>query len=160
MDDVLVVAVTANPTYRVLFERSFVQALKEKGIDATASIDVIGDAMPTREKVAAHLKDVRYVVATRYGGSQITKEVVPEQVRTYYVGPYYPTYSSYWDYNTITMTRESYVEQTTTTMLTTSIFDARSEELVWAGRSKSFEMDSLNYAAEDLARQIVSDIKR
>src|SRR5262245_10625990 len=79
MDRVLVVAVTGNPTYRVLFERSFVNALKEKGIGATASIDVIGNNMPTREAVMSYLKkgDARYVSVTRYGGSQITQEVVP-----------------------------------------------------------------------------------
>jgi hypothetical protein len=162
MDHVLVVAATANSTHRVLFERSFVKALEEKDIAATASLDVIGDAMPTRENVTAHLtnSDIRYVVATRYGGSEITREVVPEQVRTYYVGPYYPTISSYWDYNTITMTRESYVDQTRTVMLTTSIFDSKSGDLVWAGRSESFEPDSIAYSAQDLARKIVGDIKQ
>ena len=42
MDNVLVVAITANMTNRILFERGFVEALKNRGIKATASVDVIG----------------------------------------------------------------------------------------------------------------------
>src|SRR4029453_12843608 len=116
LDKVLVVAATANPTYRVLFERSFVQALKEKGIGATASIDVIGNNNPTRETVMAYLKksDARYVSVTRYGGAEITKEVIPGHATNYVVGPYYPTLSGYWDANVVTITQQSYVEQTTT----------------------------------------------
>ena len=51
MDDVLVVAMTANATNRVLFERGFVDALKNNGLRATASFDVIGSSAPTRESV-------------------------------------------------------------------------------------------------------------
>ena len=160
MNHVLVVAV-ASSANRVLFERGFVEALTSKGIQAIASYDVIGDTMPTRESVAKYLatSDVQYVIATRYGGTEITKERVPESVRTYYTGPYYPTLGGYWDANTYTMTRESYVDQRTSVMLTTSIYDAKTQDLVWAGRSKTFEVSSIVYEANDLARQIVNSIK-
>jgi hypothetical protein len=119
--------------------------------------------LPTRETVAAYAKAnaISHVIATQYGGATVTKEVVPESVRTYYTGPYYPTYGRYWDYqgSTITMTRESYVDQTTTVMLTTSIFDTASEQLVWIGRSKSFEVDSIAFAANDLAQQVIRAVK-
>ncbi len=161
MDKVLVVAATSNPTYRVLFERSFVQALKDKNIDATASIDVIGNSNPTREAVMAYLKksDARYVSVTRYGGSEITQEVIPGHATNYVVGGYYPTLSGYWDANVVTIQQESYVETTTTVALTTSMFDVATEELVWAGRSKSFEMGSIAYGATDLARLMVGAIR-
>jgi hypothetical protein len=162
MKDVLVVAVSSNVTNRILFERGFVGALQAKGIKATASYDVIGDALPTRESVTAYVKKagVGYVIASRYGGTEITKEVVPESVRTYYTGPYYPNYYGYWDQSSVTMVREAYVDQTSSILLTTSIFDVRSGDLVWAGRSKSFEVMSIVNEANDLARQIVASIKR
>jgi hypothetical protein len=161
MDKVLVVAATSNPTYRVLFERSFVQALKDKNIGATASIDVIGNSNPTREAVMAYLKksDARYVSVTRYGGSEITQEVIPGHATNYVVGGYHPTLSGYWDANVVTIQQESYVETTTTVTLTTSMYDVATEELVWAGRSKSFEMGSIAYGATDLARLMVGAIK-
>ena len=161
MDKVLVVAMTANPTNRILFEEGFRKALQSKGIQATASHSVIGDAMPNRESVTGYLEkhDISYVVVSDYAGTTVTKWAVPESVRTYYTGPYYPTYSGYWSGNTITMTRQSYVEQKKTTMLSTSIFDANSEGLVWVGRSKSFNVDSIADDANDLANQIVSEIR-
>jgi len=164
MDDVLVVAMTANATNRVLFERGFVDALKNNGLRATASFDVIGSSAPTRESVTAYVTkiDIRYVIVTRYGGAEVTKEQVPESVRTYYTGPYYPTYGGYWNAygNTITMTRDSYVDTKTSVVLTTSIYEVKSQELVWVGRSKTFEVGSIAYEANDLAHQVVASIRK
>jgi hypothetical protein len=164
MDNVLVVGMTANTTNRILFERGFVQALTDKGIQATASYDVIGDAMPTREKVTAYVSksNTQFVIATRFGGTEVQKERVPESVRTYYTGPYYSSYAGYWGQygDTVTMTRESYVDTKTTVVLTTSIFDAKSEELVWVGRSKTFEVGSIAFEANELAQQVINNIRK
>jgi len=158
MKNVLVVGVTGNPTNRVLFERGFVDTLSASGIRASASYQVIGDAFPTREAVTAYVKknDVDFVIATRLGGTEVTKERVPEQVRTYYVGPWYPTYADYW--NTVTFTRDSYVDTKTTVVLTTSIYDTRTEQLAWVGRSKTFEVGTVVREASELAHQVVDRI--
>ncbi|HTL00445.1 MAG TPA: hypothetical protein VL379_20570 [Pseudomonadales bacterium] len=157
MNDVLVVAVTQNMTNRILFERGFADALKAKGITATASYDVLSQTTPTREAVTAYVKknDIKYVMASRLGGAEVTRELVPESVYTYY------TYAGYWSgYGTgVTMTRESYVDTTTTYVLTTSIFDAKTEEVVWVGRSKTFEVGSISYEASELAHQVVKNIR-
>ena len=162
LDNVLVVAMTPNITNRLLFERGFMAELQGRGIRATASYEVLGDAMPTRETVTAYVKEngVSHVIITQYGGMTVTQEVVPESVRTYYTGPYYPSYGSYWDYHgsAITLTRDSYVEETRTVMLTTSIFEVQSEDLVWIGRSKAFEVDSIAYGANDLARMVIRKV--
>jgi hypothetical protein len=162
LDNVLVVAMTPNITNRLLFERGFMAELQGRGIRATASYEVLGDAMPTRETVTAYVKanGISHVIITQYGGMTVTQEVVPESVRTYYTGPYYPSYGSYWDYHgsAITMTRDSYVEETRTVMLTTSIFEVQSEDLVWIGRSKAFEVDSIAYGANDLARMVIRKV--
>jgi len=73
----------------------------------------------------------------------------------------YYTYAGYWSgYGTgVTMTRESYVDTTTTYVLTTSIFDAKTEEVVWVGRSKTFEVGSISYEASELAHQVVKNIR-
>ena len=162
MDNVLVVAVTANSTNRILFEEGFVAALRGKGVHATASHTAIGNSMPNRDNVTAYVEsnDIAYVVVSDYSGVEVTKWVVPEQVRTYYTGPYYPNYYGYWDsYNTVTLTRESYVEERRTVMLSTSIFEADTGTLVWVGRSKSFQVDSIADDARSLASQVVSSIR-
>jgi hypothetical protein len=159
MKNVLVVGVSGNPTNRVLFERGFVDALTSRGIRAAASFQAVGDAFPTRDAVTAYVRknSVDYVIVTRLGGTEVTRERVPEQVRTYYVGPWYPTYADYW--NTVTFTRDSYVDTKTTVVLTTSIYDTRTEELAWVGRSKTFEVGTVVREAGELAHQVVDNIK-
>ena len=156
INDVLVVGVLSNinMTNRILFERGFVDALKARGINATASYDVLGQAALTREAVTAYVKknNIKYVLASRFGGAEVVKELVPESVYTYY------TYASYWSGYGITMTRDSYVDTRTSVVLTTSIFDAKTEEVVWVGRSKTFEVGSISYEASELAHQIVKSI--
>ncbi len=161
---VLVVAVTQNPTNQILFEEGFVSALLESGIAAVAGHKAIGPTTPTRENVTSYVErhGIRYVIASRYGGSEITKWAVPESVRTYYTGPYVPTYRGYWDHygNSVTVTRGAYVDERMTVTLTTSIFDVQTGDLVWVGRSKSFDTSSISYGASDLADQVVHNIKR
>ena len=162
MDNVLVVAVTTNSTNRILFEEGFINALRSSGVRATASHTAIGNVMPDRENVTTYVKSkgIAYVVVSDYSGVEITKWVVPESVRTYYTGPYYPNYNGYWDsYNTITMTRESYVDERRTVMLSTSIFAADTGELVWVGRSRSFDVASIADDARSLANQVVGNIR-
>ena len=163
LNDVLVVGVTPNKTNRILFEKSFANALQHKGITVTASYDVIGSSTPTKDSVGAYLSksNTRYVIVTQYGGKETTKEYVPEYIRTYYTGPYYPTYGSYWNHygSTTTITRDPYVDTKSKTLLTTSIFDVKTGELVWVGRSHTFDPGSLTNGANDLAKSIVSNIK-
>jgi len=158
MKNVLVVGVSGNPTNRVLFERGFVDALASRGIKAEASFQAVGDAFPTRDAVTGYVRRnaVDYVIVTRLGDTEVTKERVPEQVRTYYTGPWYPTYADYW--NTVTFTRDSYVDTKTTVVLTTSIYDVRTEELAWVGRSKTFEVGTVVREAGELAHQVVDRI--
>ena len=159
-DNVLVVGVTPNITNRVLFETGFADALEQKGIHAIRSYEVIGDAAPTKESVTAYVEKsgIGYVVASQFGGVQITKEVVPESVRTYAVGPAYPTYNGYWEQASYTMVRESYVDQKSEVMLTTTIFDAKTKRPVWVGRSKTFELRSLADEANTLGHLVVGKI--
>jgi hypothetical protein len=163
LTSVLVVAMAPNIGNRTLFERGFQKALQDKGIRTTVSYEVLGDVLPTRDSVAAYVKShgMSHVILTQYGGTSVTRYQVPEQIRTYYTGPYYPTYGSFWDYQgqTITFTKEAYVEENRTVMLTTSIFDVATEKLVWAGRSKAFDVDSVAWGANDLAHVIIGGVK-
>ena len=164
MKDVLVVGMASNPTNRLLFETGFVAALTEHGIKATASYTAIGDAYPTQEAVekylASHPHD--YIIVTSLGAVDVETDYVPESVRSYYTGPYYPYWGSYWGAgNTVTMTREAYTDTQTNVTLTTSIFDFEDQQkkLVWAGRSKTFEVTSISYTAGELASNMVRKIK-
>ncbi|RLT87303.1 MAG: hypothetical protein D9N13_23025 [Ketobacter sp. GenoA1] len=170
MQKVLVVAVASNTTNRFLFETGFIGALNQKGIDATASFTTLGDALPTKEAVAAHLKESDYdhIIVTALGRVDIETDYVPERVRTYYTGAYYPHWSGYWGSGVgyyggggslTTMTREAYTDTQTNVILTTSIYDVKTEQLAWVGRSKTFEVGSVSDMADSLAKQMIRKIK-
>lgn len=182
MQKVLVVAVASNTTNRFLFETGFIAALNQKGIDATASFTVLGDELPTKESVEAHLNDSDYdhIIVTALGRVDIETDYVPERVRTYYTGAYYPHWSGYWGGagvavgsggvglstgyygggSVTTMTREAYTDTQTNVILTTSIYEMQTEQLAWVGRSKTFEVGSVSDMADSLAKQMIRKIKR
>ena len=165
LDNVLVVAVTSNTTYRFLFEAELERRVQEHGRNATTSLKALGDEFPTKEAVEAYIKsnNIDYVIATRVADGQEEKDYVPESVRTYYTGPYYPTYGAYYGAypgNTITMVREAYVDTRTTVILVTTIFDARTEQPVFVGHSSTFEPGSVANLASDIARSTWSNLRR
>ncbi len=164
LQQVLVVAATSNATNRVIFESTFVAELQKQGISATPSIKAIGDGNPSKEAVLEFIKqgNVDHVVAVQVGAYDVQVDRVPESVMTYYTGPYYAPYLGYWGAwggNTVTMTRESYIDTQTNVILTTSVYDAQTQQLVWGGRSKSYDVAAISQIANELATQMIKHIK-
>jgi len=154
MNDVLVVAMTEDMTNRILFERGFVSELSSKGIRATASFDVIGSDMPTKESVNAYLKksNIHYAIMTRYDGTETTESYVPGSVIFYYSG-FWGGYDS-----GEVVSRAAFVDSTGDAVMTTEIYAVPSGKPLWVGRSKSFDLDSVSSDASDLAKSIIGSI--
>jgi hypothetical protein len=158
---VLIVALTSDKSNRLMFENAFAETFSKKGIQATASHELIGTSYPTMEAVEAHVKksEYDYMLVTKVGGIKVEKDYVAPKAVTYYTGPYYPRYHDYWhDYNTVTLTQEGYVDTRTDLMLTTTIYDMKTEEPVWIGRSETFDSSSVSKTGEDLSAQVVGKI--
>lgn len=163
LDNVLIVAVTSNQTHRFLFEKELERRILKSGHVGVTSLEALGDAYPKKESIEAYVKDhnIEYVIATKLANIEEEKDYVPESVRTYYTGPYYGVYGSYYDAgNTVTMVREGYVDTRTTMILVTTIFDAKTEEPVWIGRSSTFEPGSVVNLAADIARTTWANVSR
>jgi len=161
LDNALIVAVTTNQTNRFLFENEMVRTMEKSGINAIASHIVLGDKLPEKEEVEAYVKthDIDYIMATKLETVDVEKDYVPPSVRTYYTGPYYPSYGHYYGGygmygygSTVTMTREAYTDTRITTILVTTVFDAKSGEPAWIGKSSTFEPGSVSSLAADLAK--------
>jgi len=164
LDKVLVVAVTSNKSTRLLYETAFVDELKRHNIEATASINKIGAEFPKREAVEALLakEEYKYVLVTKLGSIDVEKDYVPPKAITYYTGPYYRSYGDYWydNGNTVTLTQEGYTDTRRDINLVTSIYALPSEELVWVGRSNTFDATSATTVGEELAAKMTSNITR
>lgn len=162
LGDVLVVGFSANKTGRIAFEQGFVRHLRDRGIRAESSYNVVMREFPTRAAVDdyVHRAGIRYVVLAKYTGVNEHIEQVPAQLRVNYYGGYYPRFSGYGEYWGSTSVRynEAYTDKRSDVLLETSIFEVASEKLVWEGRSKSFEAGSVSHAANELAGVILKKI--
>jgi hypothetical protein len=154
MNDVLVVAMTEDMTNRILFERGFVGELTAKGIRATASYDVLGGDMPTKESIKNYIanSNIHYVIMTRYDGTETTETYVPGSVIFYYSG-FWGGYDS-----GDVVSRAAFVDSTGDAVMTTEIYAVPSGKPLWVGRSKSFDLDSVVSDASDLAKTIISNL--
>ncbi|MFT4631400.1 MAG: hypothetical protein ACJAWK_001512 [Candidatus Azotimanducaceae bacterium] len=162
-NNVLIVAATINNTNRFLFEKSIKSSMDEEGLNGLVSMEVIGDAFPTKEMVQKYISNhpVDYIMATKMSNMKVEKDYVPPSIRTYYTGPYYPSYGHYYnDNSTVTLTRDAYVDTKTTAVLVTTIFDAKTQKPVWIGRTEAFEAHSANKLATTMARSFWKNVNR
>ena len=163
LDNVLIVAVTINESNRFLFERSIKSAMSKAGLNGLVSSQVMGDAYPTKEAVKKYISthSIDYIVATKMSNLKVEKNYVPPAIRTYYTGPFYPSFDRYYDgRDTITLTREAYVDTTSTAVLVTTVFDAKTSKPVWIGRTEAFEARSANKLAKNMARSFWKNVDR
>ena len=165
LNNILIVGVTDNYTHRFIFESEFERAMSNIGVSGITSLDALGREFPTREGVEAYIKkhDIDYVLATRVEAVNVENDYVPPSIRTYYTGPYYSSFGAYYDGyggNTVTLTRDAYVDTRTITILVTTIFDSKTSNPVWIGRSETFDPGSISYLATDIARATWRNISR
>ncbi len=164
LNNVLIVAVTNNSTYRFLFETEIERRILKSGLNGITSLRALGDKFPKKEAVLAYVEknDIDYVMVTSVADVETVTERVPESVRTYYTGPYYSSIGYYYGgmSDSITMVRESYTDTRTTIVLVTTIFDIKTQEPVWVGHSRTFEPGSVAKLAGDIARATWTHISR
>ena len=147
-----------------MFETEIASAAKNGGLNIITSHSALGDTLPTKEQVESYVEknNIDYIVATKLAAVNVEKEYVPPSVRTYYTGPYYPRYGHYYGGygQSVTLTRSAYTDTKTALMLVTTIYDAKTQEPVWVGRSSSFEPGSASYLAKEIARSTWKNIAK
>jgi len=155
LDQVLIVAVTSNKTHRILFEDGLMSALKNEGITAYTSHTLLKNDMPTKEEVIAYVNshNIKYVMATKVDNVQTNTDYVPPAAVTYITGPYYWSGG-----NTTTLTREEFTDRQTIVWLVTSIYDAKTQAMVWQGHSRTFEINSVSTVGADIAKSTLKSL--
>lgn len=162
---VLVVAVSDNLSNRLIFESELVRGLEAKGVAAKASNKAMGNGKPTKEKLVEYVKANKtdFVLVSRLVDIETNKNYVQPTATVYSTGGYYyPGFYGHWNMmdNTSTIiTTEGYMDTTETTILETTIYDANKQNLVWAGKSATFEAGSVSEVARALAKLTLANIK-
>jgi hypothetical protein len=174
-----VVAITPNASNRYLIERAVVKDLLDDGIKATPTYEIfplagrlgdLGDVVKDKEdlkkrvvaKVEEHNidalmiisvfnieKEQRYVSNNNYmmGGTG------------YYGNPYmHGAYYNYYAYSIGTIYDNGYYVDDYTYFLECNLFDVATEELLWSGRTKTVNMNSVEEEAVYFSEVVIKEI--
>jgi hypothetical protein len=158
VSDILVITVTDKEDVRKSFENTFVQQLKDAGVDAVSSIDVI--PIPPDQKLEKReiLKAVeKYkndaVIITHLVGVK-TREVYHPPERRYY--GYYGYYGSVYDY----AYEPGYYSEDTFVLLETNLFDVQTEKPIWSGQSETWNPESTHQVIDEVIKVVIDELKR
>jgi len=153
LNKVLVVGIHSDRTKRILFEDGLTEALQNDGITAYASYTLLNDDIATKEDVIAYVKnhDIQYVMATKIDNVQTDSDYVPAAAVTVISG-------TFMNPSAEVLTRDAYVDTRTDVWMVTSIYDVKTEQLVWQGHSETFEINSISTVGSEIAKSTLSAI--
>ena len=174
---VLVVGMTGNISSRRVYENEFSRRLQSDGVEALSSYQVLGSSMPDKQKIMAYVNghDINYVLVTYQdvappasdsakaadGKSHSAAQVFAYN-NVYGVdgSPNYAHLGNYWGDDALgTLQTPEYFDKSASTILVTAIYDAKTQELRWSGRSATVDTKSISQAASEVAAEIVDHIR-
>lgn len=173
LKNILVVGFSANATNRMVFEREFVYQLEKQGVEAKASYKVLGKHTAVKEELVEYLKTEHYdyVMVTYVGSTEVDQTYIKPTVTNYVTGAGYPyggyghgygysNFGGYWGAGSVTTIQTpGYFDETTETILVTSIYDAATGDILWTGRSATFEAQVISAATVDIAKVVWKNIQ-
>lgn len=141
-DQILIVGVSEQVTIRRAFENTFVDRLKERNVDATASFAVMpGDSRPSEENIRALIADIRFdaVLITHLIGVEEEQVYSPP---SYHMAPYYGGMYGYYNRIGAYAYEPGYYTRHERFRLETNLYDTRTEALVWSIQSETVDPGS------------------
>lgn len=167
-NDLLIIGIGESEQTRRAYESYFVEALREKAIEAEASYKLIkSNQKIDRDTVAKAIKGlnidgvlVTHMVAVdeetvyrpstgyAYGGAY------GGYYRSGYYGGMYTYYPHVYGY----VNDPGYYTTHETYTLETSLYDVATEELVWTARTRTFSPESVDEVIVDLTKLLIKDL--
>ena len=157
VSDILVIAITGNEHNRRSFEKKFVARLKSVGVDAISSEEAI--PMPADLELK---KETILTAVNQYENDAviITHLIGKEEKDVYTRGGsghrgFYGFYSSRHG-----IARDpGYASTSTTVRLETNLYDVKTEQLNWSGKSDSWSRDSKDQIINDVIKAVINDLQ-
>ena len=129
--------------------------------------------MPVKEELISYVKknNYQYVMVTYVGSQEVDKTYIKPTVTNYVTGGVYPyagygagygysNFGGYWGGGNITTIQTpGYFDETTQTILITSIYDTKTGDIKWTGRSATFEAQSVSLVTDEVAKIVWDHIK-
>lgn len=155
----LVVGATDDAANRRIYEDALVGALKGRGVDAVASHTLIPrESDVRRDKIAEAVKasGADGMIATRLIGIETRTTQMPGQATGQAAGQEDTDLFHYYSLlGSQTIVREDY----RVASLDTTVFDARTEKMVWWGRSSAFPTEDIATLSRELADSLTKSLK-
>jgi len=158
VSDILVIAITGNEHNRRTFEKKFVARLKSAGVDAIASEEAI--PMPANLELkketildAVHqYKNDAVIITHLIGKDQKDAYTRADINRDRFFGFYRSRYRNAHD--------PGYASTSTTVQLETTLYDVKTEKLMWSGQSKTWSKDSTKEIINDVINTVINELQK
>jgi len=163
IQDVLVIAVTADDTIRRLYEDSFTKTLTSDGIHAIPSYTLMhAEISPDKGAIEAVVKEAgaKSVLITRHVSTDTKQQYRPPERVPVYVDPYYSRMTGYYPLAYREAFIPGYSYSVTTVFLESNLYDAQDEKLLWSARSSSVDPKMTKSFIDDLVNVFVADLKK
>jgi hypothetical protein len=169
--DIMVVGISTSEMTRREYESNFVVSLQQEGVKALASYELIsqheelqfGDGTdgPFRKLVESAIKNtnidsvlITHVVAI----DQDESAPLPVAVAVIAPASNYSNMYGYQSYVT-SYVKPGYYDDKQTYILESSLFDAKTEEIVWSARSSTFAPDSIEETIQSVTKLFIGDLR-
>jgi hypothetical protein len=158
VSDILVIGITYKEENRRSFENKFVTQLKDIGIEAVSSADVISmpaDLELKKEEISEVVKKFKndaVIITHLVGVGEKESYTRPEGDRGDYYGYYAWAFSS---------THEpGYSHTKTLVRLATQLYDVKTEKLIWSGESESLDPGSTSQIIDDVIKVLIKELQK
>jgi len=159
LNNVLVIGLGNNSTVARMFEDSFVNSLRSRGITATQGYVALNGAAPTESNIKKVVKANRYsavIVTTKEKEEHKTEYV---QGATYMQPVYYGMYPYVMTQYTMVQT-PGYFENIKVVYISTKIYSTANNNLIWSGESQSFNPQASQSTVNSLVGTLVSSMSK
>jgi hypothetical protein len=156
---VMVVGVSQDSEIRSLFERTFAEKLKERGVDAYASVAILpGERTLAYETIKneAVRREIESILVTKLMSVEEKKVFVqkydPITAGYHTFGTYYGEISEYSEKS------GHYLKETTAT-LNTGIYDTATENVIWRGTSETIQYKKAKDVIDSLCNTVIVSLR-
>lgn len=159
---VLIVGVIKNDLNRRAYETHFAEQLEKQGIAGTAAHQVISDSGGyTEEKIRSAVQKVGAdaAIIARLADVEKKERYVPPTYEYEPVFGYGPGFYGYYGMSTRYVSMPGYTTTDTIVKLETVVFSTRSEKMIWAGATRSFNPTSATSVIKENTQIIINDMK-
>ena len=155
VSDILVIAITGNEHNRRSFEKKFVAQLKSVGVDAVSSEEAI--PMPANLELK---KEMILNAVNQYKNDAviITHLIGKEEKDVYTRGG--SAHRGFYGFYRSRYSDPGYSSTSTTVRLETNLYDVKTEELIWSGKSKTWSKDSKDKIINDVIKTVIKNLQQ